>query len=140
MSDDLSSLIEQKKLQDIVDIQLEAIPLRCPQIENYKWTSGPPARLIAASGQIERIELENALDAEAIVRRKVFLLVEAFREQVALESKGYRRTLMDVLRKPTIRVELHEPPPIWVMKLGWEVNFETSPASNVLPVKWIAVD
>ena len=55
---DLSRLVEQESLQGIVTIELQANPLRCPPIENYKWT-GLPEPLPNACGEIEPSELEQ---------------------------------------------------------------------------------
>ncbi|MYN68483.1 MAG: hypothetical protein F4X11_26275 [Acidobacteria bacterium] len=137
MGTDLSSLVERTRLQEIVDIHLDAIPLQCPPIENRIWPSRRGHRVVATGVVIEAEALERALDPEVIVKQKVSELVEEFQEQVSAVSNGCKRTLVETLQKPIIGVTPQGPPTIWVMNIAWEVEFEAASAKHVLPVDWI---
>lgn len=136
MGTDLASLVDRDRLQGIVDALLRSNPLKCPPIENQKWHS-LTGQIVAATGDIGQLELNNALDPEALVQQKMVELLSEFREEVVTRAENCRRTLMMTLHLPTLSVELHEPMMIWRMVLRWEVDFDPHPADNVLPVNWI---
>ena len=133
----LSSLVARERLQEIVDTALEANPLSCPPIENRKCSGLPPSPPIAAQCQIQEIDLESALDPKRFVWQKLIRLVDEFRERVARRSESQKRTLMEALSEPIVKVEHHDPPSIWFVELQWEASFDTAPINSALPVKWI---